>query len=157
MTKRIFYEKVGRKYVPVYEYDQVLMDAFPQGNHLVMCYPGGQSRRYHIDPAYAPLIAAARVAEDVLSDAIYKAAAMHREEHENFVLTNEQLAAWHHFVHVMGERGRYVKYNSVRDIADAGIKALIDEASKLLENPSVKLAYEHFLLVAELSKATDNT
>ena len=29
--KTIFYKKVGRKYVPVSEYDQTLMDALPKG------------------------------------------------------------------------------------------------------------------------------
>ena len=64
--KKIFYEKVGRRYVPVSEYDSDLLDAFPKGTHIVMCYPGGQSRRYQIDPAYAPMIAAGRVAEEAI-------------------------------------------------------------------------------------------
>ena len=72
--KKIYYEKVGRKYVPVYEYDQTLMDSFPKGTHIIMCYPGGQSTRYNIDPAYAPMIAAGRVAEDAISQAIHKQA-----------------------------------------------------------------------------------
>ena len=63
--KKIYYEKVGRKYVPVAEYDSDYLDAFPKGSTLVICHPGGQSRRYNIDPDYAALIAAARVAEDV--------------------------------------------------------------------------------------------
>ena len=59
--KTIFYKKVGRRYVPVYEYDQTLMDALPKGSHLIQVYPGGQSTKYNVDPAYAPLIAAGRV------------------------------------------------------------------------------------------------
>jgi len=55
--KTIFYKKVGRRYVPVREYDRTLMDAFPAGAHLVICYPGGQSTRYNVNPAYAPMIA----------------------------------------------------------------------------------------------------
>jgi hypothetical protein len=39
--KETFYRKRGRRYVPVNEYDQELLDSFPQGTHLVMCYPGG--------------------------------------------------------------------------------------------------------------------
>ena len=73
MKKEIFYKKVGRKYVPVYEYDQTLMDSFPKGSHLVLCYPGGSSRRFNVDPAYAPMIAAGRVAEDAISKAIMDA------------------------------------------------------------------------------------
>ena len=49
--KRIYYEKVGRSYKPVSEYDSDLLDSLPKGAHLIMCYPGGSSRRYNIDPA----------------------------------------------------------------------------------------------------------
>ncbi len=68
--KKIYYEKVGRRYVPVSEYDSEFLDAFPKGNHLVMCYPGGTSRRFRIDPALAPMIAAGRYAEDAICRAI---------------------------------------------------------------------------------------
>ena len=74
MTKKIFYEKVGRKYVPVAEYDNELLDSFPKGNHLVMVYPGGMSRYFNIDPNYAALIAAGRVAEDAVCEQIRKQA-----------------------------------------------------------------------------------
>jgi hypothetical protein len=56
--KKIYYEKIGRKYMPVAEYDNEFLDSFPKGNHLVMSYPGGSSRRFNIAPAYAPMIAA---------------------------------------------------------------------------------------------------
>jgi len=153
--KKIFYEKVGRRYVPVYEYDQTLMDAFPKGNHIVMCYPGGQSRVYNIDPNYAALIAAARVARDSMHEAIHDAVKMQRDKYNDVVLTNEQYQAWEHFVEVMGERGRIVNYKSVHDIADAGLKALQDEAAKLMKNPSVQHAYEQFLLVCKLTKEAE--
>jgi hypothetical protein len=71
--KKIYYEKKGRRYVPVSEYDSEYLDSFPKGNHLVMCYPGGSSRRFCIDPALAPMIAAGRYAEDVICDAMRKA------------------------------------------------------------------------------------
>jgi hypothetical protein len=70
MTKKIYYEKRGRKYVPVMEYDEDLMDGLPYGNHMIMVYPGGQSTRYNINPALAPMIAAGRVAEDWMSEAV---------------------------------------------------------------------------------------
>lgn len=150
--KKIFYEKVGRRYRPVAEYDNELLDSFGKGTHLVMCYPGGQSRRYNITPNHAALIAGARVAEDAMCKAINQAVQMRHDEYNDRVLTNEQHAAWEHFVEVMGERGRYVKYSSVRDIADAGIQAIVDEAAELMKNSAVKQAYEQFLLVCELTK-----
>ena len=152
MTKKIFYEKVGRRYKPVYEYDQVFMDAMPKGSHLLQVYPGGQSTRYNIDPAYAPMIAAGRVAEDAVCDALRKAAVLQRHKYEGVILTDEQEAAWNKFIEVMGDRGRYVEFNSVRDIANAGIRAMTTEAEKLLTHTAVKEAYEHFMLVCELAK-----
>ena len=154
--KELFYKKVGRRYVPVYEYDSTLMDSFPKGSHLVVCYPGGQSRRFNIDPNYAALIAAGRVAEDAMHNAIRKAGEMKQADWNNVCLNNEQLAAWEHFKKVMGERGHYVQYNSIHDIAEAGLKALEAEAENLMKHESVKHAYEQFLLVCKLTKETQN-
>lgn len=150
--KKIFYEKVGRRYVPVQEYDDRLLDAYPKGAHLVMSYPGGQSRVYNVEPNYAALIAASRVALDSMTKAIADASQMHRDQHENTCLTNEQHAAWEHFVKVMGERGRYVHYKSTHDIAQAGIQALQAEADRIMQNPAASEAYEHFLFITKLVK-----
>ena len=62
----IFYVKKGRRYIPHSSYSSEFCDSFPKGTHLVQTYPGGSSRRYNIDPAYAPMIAAGRVAEDAI-------------------------------------------------------------------------------------------
>ena len=102
MTKKIYYEKVGRRYVPVAEYDSDYLDSFPKGNHLVMCYPGGSSRRFNIDPAYAPMIAAGRVAGDAISKHIMDVSAL-RPRQDRKPLTPEQLAAWQNLAALMGE------------------------------------------------------
>ena len=154
--KKIFYEKVGRRYVPVSEYDSELIDAFSKGTHLVITYPGGQSRCYNIDPNYAALIAAARVAQEPMHKAINDAAKMKSDQWNNVCLNNEQFEAWNRFVEVMGERGRYVYYHSVHDIAEAGIKALEQEAAKLMEHPAVQDAYEKFQLICKLVKDKDH-
>ena len=150
--KKIYYEKVGRRYVPVSEYDSDLLDSFSKGNHLVMVYPGGKSTAYNIDPNYAALIAAGRVAQDAMQDAINDAAKMKYDQTNSLALDNEQFDAWNRFVDVMGERGRYVYYNSVHDIAQAGIKALEEEAFKLMAHPAVREAFEQFQLVCKLTK-----
>ncbi len=150
--KKIYYEKVGRKYVPVSEYDSDLLDSFSKGTHLVMSYPGGRSTAFNIDPNYAALIAAGRVAQEPMHRAINDAAKMKNDQWNNVVLTNEQHAAWEHFVEVMGERGRYVFYNSVHDIAEAGLNALQEEADKLMQHESVRNAYQQFLLLCKLTK-----
>lgn len=151
--KKIFYEKVGRRYKPVYEYDQVLLDAFPKGNHLVMCYPGGQSRRYNIDPNYAALIAAARVAEDAMCDAIRRASELRPQRTP---LTEQQRDAWQKLARAFGDDLATLTANSARDITEAGLNALQQEATKLMSNPAVRDAYEQFQLVCKLVKENQN-
>ena len=149
MTKKIYYEKRGRRYVPVMEHDHELMDAMPRGNHLIMCYPGGTSTRYNIEPALAPMIAAGRVAEDQISKAVRKASEMRPRRKE---LTVEQKRAWDRLTKAMGNEVYSIEIASAREIADAGLKAMQAEADKLMTNPAVRLAYEQFLLVCELTK-----
>jgi hypothetical protein len=154
MTQRtIFYKKEGRKYVPVYEYDQTLMDAFPKGSHLVICYPGGQSTRYNIEPAYAPMIAAGRIAEDTISKALMRASDMRPK---NKPLTQEQRDAWEHLIKVFGPEARQLEWPSAREACEAAVKAMQEEADNLLANPTVRKAYERFLFVAELTKDHTN-
>jgi hypothetical protein len=149
MTKKLYYEKRGRRYVPVAEHDYELHDAMPKGNHLIMCYPGGRSTRYNIDPALAPMIAAGRVAEDAICRAISKASEMRPARTP---LTLGQQRAWKKLTKEFGDELATLNCASARDIAEAGLKALQEEADKLLINPSVRKAYEHFLFIAELTK-----
>jgi hypothetical protein len=147
--KKIYYEKVGRKYVPVSEYDSEYLDSFSKGTHLVMVYPGGQSRRYNIDPNHAAMIAAGRVAEDAICRAISKAAELRPK---NTPITEAQRKAWKKFSKEMGDELCTLYGLSAHDCAEAGMKAMMEEADKLMTNPSVKSAYEHFMLVCELTK-----
>jgi hypothetical protein len=149
VTKKLFYEKVGRRYKPVSEYDNEYMDSFPKGSHLVMCYPGGQSRRFNIDPNYAAMIAAGRVAEDAMSRAISTASELRPQQTP---LTEGQRKAWRILAEEFGDELATLNINSSRDIAEAGVKAMQLEVDKLLTNPAVKKAYEHFQLVCELTK-----
>lgn len=147
MTKKIYYEKVGRRYKPVSEYDSEYLDSFPKGNHLVMCYPGGSSRRFNIDPAYAPMIAAGRVAEDAISSAVVKASEMRPRRAP---ITEKQKKAWENLAKAFGEEVYYIELPSAREIAEEGTKAMIQEAEKLLKHEAVKKAYDHFMLVCKL-------
>lgn len=151
MVKKIYYEKKGRKYVPVSEYDSDYLDSFPRGNHLVMCYPGGSSRRFNIDPNYAALIAAGRVAEDAISKHIMDTSALRVPEKDR-PLTDEQRTAWEAFSKAMGKEVYALEWCSYREAAEAGVKAMMDEAEKLMSNPVVRKAYERFLMIAELTK-----
>ena len=154
--KKIYYEKKGRKYVPVSEYDSDYLDSFPRGNHLVMCYPGGSSRRFNIEPALAPMIAAGRVAEDAISKHIMDCSAL-RVPEKHKPLTEEQNRAWRAFNEAMGDQCYALEWCSYREAAEEGVKAMMDEAEKLMEHPSVRKAYEHFMLTCQLVKKNDAT
>ena len=140
--------------MPVREYDSVLMDSFPAGTHMVVCHPGGRSYRYNIDPAFAPMIAAGRYCEDVISAAVMKAHEC--RPYGNQMLTTEQRAAWDTLMATLPDKGRYIEWPSARQVAEAAVKALSDEALKMLEVPAVRKAYDHFMLVAELTKDHQN-
>lgn len=151
--KKIYYEKVGRRYVPIAEYDSDYLDSFPKGNHLVMCYPGGSSRRFNIDPDYASLIAASRAAEDAMSKAIVKASEMRPRKTP---ITEGQRRAWKKLAKEFGEELCTLEIPCARDIAEAGIKALQEEAKVLQSNEAVKKALDHLMLIVQLTKETKN-
>lgn len=147
--KKIYYEKQGRKYVPVAEYDNDFLDSFPKGNHLVMCYPGGTSRRFNIDSNYAAMIAAGRVAEDAICTAMIKADEI---QPPRKAMTDAERDAWNNLIAVWGDEARSLRRPAIRDVAEAGVKAMMTEADKLMQHESVKKAYEHFLLICEFTK-----
>ena len=147
--KKIFYEKRGRRYHPVHEYDSTLLDSFPKGAHLVLVYPGGSSRRFNVEPNHAALIAAGRLAEDAMCEAIRQASEMRPQR---TMITEGQRRAWKKLAQEFGDDLATLSYGSARDIADAGLNALQAEADKLMKHESVKNAYEQFLLVCELTK-----
>lgn len=135
--------------MPVSEYDSDFLDSFTKGNHLVMSYPGGTSRRFNIDPAYAPMIAAARVAEDEICRAISKASELRPQRTP---ITPGQKAAWEKLAEELGDELATLNGLCIRDCAEAGIKAMQEEADKLMKHESVRKSYEHFLLMCELTK-----
>lgn len=151
--KKIYYEKVGRRYVPVAEYDGDFMDSFHKGNHLVMVYPGGTSRRFNIDPNYAAMIAAGRLAEDAICRALNKASEMRPARTP---ITPAQQRAWKKLAKEFGDDLCTLNGTCIRDIAEAGVKAMQAEADQLMKHESVRLAYEQFLLVCELTKEKQN-
>ena len=154
MTKTIFYKKAGRRYVPVSEYDNELLDSFPKGTHLVMVYPGGSSRRFNINPNYAAMIAAGRLAEDAISRVLMKASDLRPKRSP---VTPEQHAAWEHLVKVFGPEAKYLEWPSAREASEKAVEAMQIEAEKLMQNESVRKAYDHFMLMCELAKDTNDS
>lgn len=147
--KKIFYEKRGRRYYPVHEYDQELMDGFPKGTHLVMCYPGGKSTRYSIDPNYAAMIAAGRIAEDVISAELVKASDLRPRKTP---ITPGQKKAWDKLAKEFGDEIHLLEWPSAREAAEKAVDTMMNEAQKLMENPAVKNAFNNFILVCQLTK-----
>jgi hypothetical protein len=151
--KKIYYVKEGRRYKPVAEYDNDLMDSFCTGNHLVMVYPGGTSRRFNIDPALAPMIAAGRVAEDAMCKAMMDASELRPQRTP---LTEGQRKAWKKLAKEFGDELCTLQGSSTRDIVEAGVQAMQAEADKLMQHQAVRQAYEQFQLVCELTKEQQN-
>lgn len=147
--KKTFYEKVGRRYKPVYEYDQTLMDAMPKGTHMIQVYPGGRLTRYNVDPNYAAMIAAGRVAEEKISEAIVKASDLRPRKSP---ITEGQRRAWKKLSKEFGDEMHVLEWPSAREVAEKAVEAMMAEADKLMQHPSVRRAYEQFILVCELTK-----
>ena len=145
----IFYVKKGRRYVPYSTYSNEFCDSFPKGTHLVQVYPGGSSRRFNVDPNYAAMIAAGRVAEDVISKALMKASDLRPKRAP---LTPGQRKAWDNLVKEFGEDARCLEWPSAREACEEAVKAMQEEADKLMQHESVRKAYHHFQLMCELTK-----
>jgi hypothetical protein len=152
--RETYYKKRGRRYVPVAEYDSDLMDSFPAGTHLVQCYPGGSLRKFNIDPAYAPMIAAGRVAEEAICEVLRKASDLRPQRAP---ITEGQRKAWAQLSKEFGNDIHALQWPSARDACEQAVMAMCKEAEKLLDNASVRAAYDHFILMCELTKKHDNT
>lgn len=145
--KKIYYEKIGRRYIPVAEYNSDFMDSYKKGTHLIYSYPGGTSRRFNIEPAFAPMIAAGIYAEDAITSAMAKASSLRPQKTP---ITERQKKAWNNFSKEMGEEMSTLYGISVRDCAEAGVKAMQQEVEKTMKHPAVQAAYEEFMLVYKL-------
>jgi hypothetical protein len=149
--KEVFYKKVGRKYVPVSEYDSTLLDSLPKGAHLVLCYPGGRSTRYNINPDFAPMIAAGRYAEEAISKSLMASSEIRPATWDKFTEKDQRL--WTAIKSCIPKAHRYMyTHGSAYDAVQAGVQAMSVEAETLLENPAVRKAYERFQLVCQLAK-----
>jgi hypothetical protein len=116
------YEKRGRRYFPVKEYDSKIMDAFPKGFALVHCQPGCTSYRYNVDPDIAGVLAACRLVEDAMSEAM-------RDEsvwQPNKPLSKKQKETYDAFAKAMGNDIYHLSRKSAYDIVQAGIKVLVE-------------------------------
>jgi hypothetical protein len=95
------------------------------------------------------MIAAGRVAEDAMCDAIRRASELRPQ---STPITEGQRRAWNKLAKEFGTGLATLQIDCARDIAEAGLKALQHEADKLMQHQSVRDAYEQFLMVCELTK-----
>jgi len=148
--KEIFYKKVGRKYVAISEYDNTFLDSFSYGDHLVSVYKNGSSRSL-VEPSLAPMVAAGRYAINDMYNALSKASEMRPR---NTPITEGQRKAWKKLAKEFGDELCTLQHPAVQDIAEAGIRALEEEAAAMLTVPAVKNAYDHFMMIYQLTKET---
>lgn len=122
MSETTLYEKRGRRYYPVSEF--FALDALPAGAHLVTIRPGLKTVQCSINPDHAALIAASGPAMDAMRAAIQQA--MAREPSKP--LTPKQRRIMDDFV----AAGGFPMFSrkSAHDVAEAGIRALIDAAAR---------------------------
>jgi len=127
--KYVLYEKRGRRYHPVSEYDPKVTDVFPEGFTLVYVKPGVTSYRFSVSPAVPELLAAARLMEDAMLEAMYGVA---KYKPEPVPVTEEEQEAWKHLEAVLeknesaGSRMLRLWGWSAHDMIAAGIKVLED-------------------------------
>jgi hypothetical protein len=150
MTSRtVFYVKRGRRYIPVREYDRELIDSMHYGTHLVEVTRSGGSRKYGVKPEHAPLIAAAQDSIEELTKALVRFSDLRPSKTP---ITPEQKQAWENLSAAFGDDMHLLQWPSMMEVTDLFLKHLIARAEEKLINPSVKEAYEKFLLVSKLSE-----
>lgn len=141
------YRKVGKRYEPVgdtYEYNW-----FEYGSHLIVSAPGRITKKHAIDPDFAAMIAACEYAKDAMAAALVDGS---RGRPANVPLTDQQMEAWRQFQNAMGDEFNYIQYPSAAEAVQAGLTAMQEEASTMLEHPAVKNAWDAFMMIWKLSK-----
>jgi hypothetical protein len=99
------------------------------------------------------MIAAGRLAEDAICQALHKASEMRPQKTP---ITAGQLKAWQKLAREFGDELCTLQHASARDLAEAGVKAMQAEADKLMSHPAVVDAWEKFMLTCELTKERKN-
>lgn len=69
----VFYEKRGRRYFPVSEYNGDWYSSLPAGSHLIHVEPGIRSTLHNVNPARAEVLAALREGRDAAIAAVLSA------------------------------------------------------------------------------------
>lgn len=151
-----FYKKVGKRYVPISEFDSDFSNSFTKGAHLIISKPGVSIYRRNVETDFIGLIAAGIYMEEELSRLIVQKAQARPQQKE---LTSEQLEAWQKLKDTFEGGLSYIVYPSAQEIARECVKELVKQAvsineSDLDENQNVKDAFEYFRTICALSKTS---
>lgn len=130
MDPIIYYIKVGRRYKPVRTYDPEVMDALPQGSHLIVVGPGWTTYRQGVTPDHAPILAALRHHQDAVLDAIRLACTLKpRRDYD----TPKRRKAWKAYCDALGDPNATMLLEgpSQMDI----FEAMVESVLKALDQP----------------------
>jgi hypothetical protein len=121
------FQKRGRRYFPVAEYDPLITESFEYGHHLVSVSPGLKMTTYQVEPEQAPILAALREHRETLAKAIKEASAKRPSSGR---LTQRELAAFQVWKEMIGQDAFTILVPSAFDILDALEKLLIEACQK---------------------------
>jgi hypothetical protein len=134
MQKITYYEKIGRKYLPVKEYQNY--DGLQKGHWLLNVQPGSTSYRYKLDTEaeYPNLIAAIEEYKDILIEKMRKAGELRPR---SIQMSKKETKAWEKYKEIMGKDiPSYFEYESLQGIVDEWVKKITEI---LLEKRNKKL------------------
>jgi len=144
-----YYEKVNGEFVPVLEYNSYLMDALPEGHHLISVDGHLTVRRRDINPDFATVHAAMVIAEEEITKLL---ANIYRMNEGRVKLTEEENELWTQLSKALVNSEFSVVRKSPADIAREISAKVVEKAEELRKIPAVKEAWDHYLLVATLAK-----
>lgn len=120
-----YYAKRGRRYYPIAEH--MRFDALTEGAYLMVVHPGGHSLTRLVKPASGEVEAAIHIAQEAMVTAMREKNQSSGEPIGLYTKKDRDLArkAWKAYCDVFGsERTASFRGVSMRDVVDAGIKAL---------------------------------
>ena len=120
--KYTLYEKIGRKYKPVQEYDSKVMDSLPAGFHLIFVQPGSKSYKFNVEPDNIELMAAAKIMEEGMITALQDESVFKPCKK----LTQKQADLYKAYSDSMGPELYSLSRNSAWGIIQKGIEVLLD-------------------------------
>lgn len=120
------YIKRGRRYHEVQWHMPEVIDALPDGAHLIVVHQGGRSTQYSITPEHAPLLVALRQHRRRLLDVLRRAS---DSRPGRAALSAKEQRAFAAYRAVMGEDTLWLSLPSAAEVLDALEAALVEAAA----------------------------